>query len=174
MTATRLVRPDDADALALLLTDNREFLAPTEPFRADSYYSAAGQRAVVEDLLAKHREGTSLPHVILDEPGDIVGRITLNEIVRGPFQSASVGYWVAQPANGRGIASAVLSQIIEIAFDGLGLHRIQAGTLLDNEASQKVLQRNGFQRIGVAPQYLKIAGRWQDHVLWQRLTPHPG
>jgi len=172
VTATRLVRLDDADDLAALLTDNREFLAPTEPFRAESYYSAAGLRAVVEDLLAKHRDGTSLPHVILDEHGDIVGRITLNEIVRGPFQSASVGYWVARPANGRGIAGRALSQMVEIAFDELGLHRLQAGTLPDNTASQKVLQRNGFQRYGVAPKYLKIAGRWQDHILWQLLTPH--
>jgi hypothetical protein len=30
-----------------------------------------------------------------------------------------------------------------------------------------VLERNGFVRIGVAPSYLKIAGRWQDHVLFQ-------
>ena len=173
MTVTRLVRPDDAASLARLLTDNRDFLAPTEPYRDESYYSEAGQRELVDDLLTKHEAGTSLPHVILDEQGELVGRITLNEIVRGPFQSSSVGYWVAQSVNGRGIATAALARIAEIAFDDLGLHRLQAGTLEDNHASQKVLARNGFQRFGLAPAYLKIAGRWQDHILWQRLTPHP-
>ncbi len=170
MTVTRLVRPDDAGPLARLLTDNRDFLAPTEPCRAESYYSEAGQHELVEDLLAKHDAGMSLPHVILDAEGELVGRITLNEIVRGPFQSCSVGYWVAQSVNGRGIATAALGRIAEVAFDDLGLHRLQAGTLEDNLASQKVLARNGFQRFGLAPAYLRIAGRWQDHILWQRLS----
>lgn len=172
MPATRLVSPDDAAALAALLTDNREFLAPTEPYRADSYYSVAGQDELIEDLLAKHVTGTSLPHVILDDHGVLVGRITLNEIVRGPFQSCSVGYWVAEGATRRGLGTAALARMPEIAFGELQLHRMQAGTLTDNAASQKVLERNGFQRFGLAPAYLKIAGRWQDHVLWQLLTPH--
>ena len=38
-----------------------------------------------------------------------------------------------------------------------------------NAVSQRVLQRSGFDRIGLAPQYLKIAGRWQDHLLFQRI-----
>ena len=172
MPVTRLVSPDDAAALAALLTDNREFLAPTDPYRADSYYSVAGQDELIEGLLAQHAAGTSLPHVILDDHGVLVGRITLNEIVRGPFQSCSVGYWVAEGATRRGLASAALASMTEIAFGELQLHRIQAGTLTDNAASRKVLTRNGFQRFGRAPAYLKIAGRWQDHILWQRLTPH--
>jgi ribosomal-protein-alanine N-acetyltransferase len=49
----------------------------------------------------------------------------------------------------------------------LGLHRVQAATLLHNEPSRKILKRAGFREIGVAPQYLKIAGRWQDHLLHQ-------
>jgi ribosomal-protein-alanine N-acetyltransferase len=58
-----------------------------------------------------------------------------------------------------------------------GLHRLQAGTLLHNAASQTVLRRNGFTPIGVAPRYLRIAGRWQDHLLFQLLadeTATPG
>ena len=57
-----------------------------------------------------------------------------------------------------------------MAFGELGLHRIQAGTLLHNTGSQRVLERNGFQRFGVAPQYLRIAGQWQDHALYQLIS----
>ena len=56
------------------------------------------------------------------------------------------------------------------AFKKLGLHRVQAETLLDNTPSQRVLERNGFVRYGLAPKYLNIAGRWQDHIMFQRLT----
>jgi ribosomal-protein-alanine N-acetyltransferase len=57
------------------------------------------------------------------------------------------------------------------AFGPAGLHRLEAGTLTDNIASQRVLERNGFERIGLAPRYLHIAGRWRDHILFQRIAP---
>jgi ribosomal-protein-alanine N-acetyltransferase len=63
-----------------------------------------------------------------------------------------------------------VAQIVRIAFEELGLHRLEAGTLLHNTASQRVLERNGFTRFGLAPKYLSIAGRWQDHVLFQRIN----
>jgi ribosomal-protein-alanine N-acetyltransferase len=61
--------------------------------------------------------------------------------------------------------------MLRLAFGELHLHRVEAGTLVHNAASQRVLERNGFVRYGLAPQYLRIAGRWQDHVLFQVLNP---
>lgn len=114
-----------------------------------------------------------VPHVILGDAGRLAGRITVKDIVRGPFLSCQVGYWVSAAHNGRGLASAALANIKRVAFDELGLHRIQAGTLVHNERSQRVLLRNGFVRIGMAPNYLNIAGRWQDHLLFQVLNDAP-
>lgn len=107
--------------------------------------------------------------VVVD--GDLVGILNLNSIIRGAFQSASIGYWVSQERNGEGIASAAVAAAKTVAAGELGLHRIQAETLLDNTASQRVLLRNGFVRYGIAPDYLKIAGRWQDHALFQVTFP---
>jgi len=109
-------------------------------------------------------------HVIL-EADRIVGRVTLSNIVRGPFQSCNIGYWISSADNGRGHATAAVAEIAELAFSELGLHRIEAGTLPHNVASQRVLQRNGFERFGFAKRYLQIAGQWQDHVLFQKLAP---
>ena len=112
-----------------------------------------------------------MPHVILGAQGEVVGRITLNTIVRGPFQSCSVGYWVGARYNGHGYATAALGDLKRFAFGELGLHRIEASTLRDNVRSQRVLEHNGFALIGMAPNYLKIAGAWRDHVLFQALAP---
>jgi ribosomal-protein-alanine N-acetyltransferase len=101
----------------------------------------------------------------------VAGRINLNNIVRGAFQSCSAGYWVSQSANGRGLATAAVGEMTELAFGEFGLHRVEAATLLNNTRSQRVLERNGFARIGLAPNYLNIAGRWQDHLLFQRIAP---
>ena len=167
---TRLVSMDDVPVLTRLAVENREFLAPWDPVRPDDFFTEDCQSGAVIGALARHADGTALPQVILDDDGEIVGRITLNGIVRGPFQSCSVGYWVSRPANGRGLATSAVGDVVRIAFEELGLHRVQGETLLHNLASQRVLARNGFERIGMAPKFLEIAGRWQDHLLFQRLA----
>lgn len=173
MSITRLVSPDDAPALAQLCVSNRDFMAPYEPDRAESYFTEAGQSALIGSLLERNEQGQTHPRVIVDEDGEVVGRITLNEIVRGPAQFCSMGYLVSQSHNGRGFATAAVREVLQYAFEELKLHRIQAGTLLDNFGSQRVLERNGFLRYGMAPDYIKIAGRWQDHYLFQVLNPNP-
>ena len=171
MTSIRLVTMDDAPAVAALFTQNRDFLAPWEPDRGIDFFSVEGQRAVLEEALERHEQGLTYPHVILDESGQIIGRINLGNVALGPFQSCGVGYWVSEHANGRGHASEALAAIKNVAFVELGLHRIEAGTLAHNVRSQRVLEKNGFVRFGMAPEYLQIAGRWQDHTLYQVLNP---
>lgn len=55
-----------------------------------------------------------------------------------------------------------------LAFKELDLHRVQTETLVNNVASQKVLSKTGFTQWGRAPKYLRIAGQWQDHLMFQR------
>ena len=173
MRATRLVTLDDVPALAEVLRVSRDFLAPWDPIRDDDYFTVGGQLTVIRNALAQHEQGSALPHVILDDSGRVVGRITLNGIVRGPFQSCSVGYWVSVTHTGRGLATAAVRDIVGVAFGELNLHRVQAETLLHNVRSQRVLEHNGFVRIGMAPAYLNIAGRWQDHILYQAVKQTP-
>lgn len=100
----------------------------------------------------------------------ILGALNLNNIVRGSAESASLGYWVDESSGGRGVATAAVSLAVRHAFDVSGLHRVEAGTLVGNTRSQRVLEKNGFTRYGLAPKYLNINGVWQDHVLFQRLS----
>ncbi|MEV6298557.1 GNAT family protein [Actinoplanes sp. NPDC051861] len=162
----RRLTADDAGELAALLRANRSYLQPWDPIRDPSFYTEQGQRQIINEHLSA---GNTLPHAIV-EGGRIVGRISLNNIVRGPFLSASLGYLVAQDTAGRGVATTAVAQILEVAFTDQGLHRVEAGTLLHNVRSQRVLARNGFERFGMAPRYLKIAGEWQDHYLFQLLA----
>lgn len=167
--SVRLVEVGDATALTELLQANREFLAPWDPVRDDAYFTEKRQRVDFEQVLERHGQRLVIPYVITVE-GQVVGRITVNDVVRGAFESAHLGYWVGQAVNGLGVATAAVAEVVRLAFTELGLHRLQADTLVHNAASQRVLARNGFIRIGLAPQYLRIAGRWQNHVLHQRLN----
>lgn len=173
MLATRLLTTDDAPALAQLLQENRDFLAPWQPIRDEHYFTDDGQREVVSNTLQQHAEGSCVPLVIEDPSGAVVGAITLQSIIRGAFQSCSVGYWLAEAAQGQGLATKALREAVDRAFGELRLHRVQAETLTHNVRSQRVLDRLGFVRFGEAAAYLKIAGEWQDNVLFQLLTPTP-
>ena len=171
MTSTRLLDPSDAPALLEIAREDAAFFAPWEPLHDDQWLTEEAQLEVVQEKLDQYRLGIGLPHAVLDDDGALVGRITLNNIVRGAFQSCSIGYWIRSAANGRGHATAAVRTMLRVAFDDLGLHRVEAGTLVHNTGSQRVLERNGFVRFGLAPQYVRIAGRWQDHVLFQVLNP---
>jgi len=171
MITIRPIRIDDAEAISALRRDSREHLAPWEPDRGEASFTTEGVRESIGASLQRAEAGTALSFVI-EDAGRIVGGIVLNSIVRGPyFRSCSTGYWVAKAAAGRGVATEAVRLAKRIAFEDLHLFRVQAETLIDNYASQKVLQRNGFEPIGMAPAYLKIAGRWQDHLLFQVLNP---
>nr|WP_245346853.1 GNAT family N-acetyltransferase [Arthrobacter stackebrandtii] len=159
----------DVAELTELLRRNREFLRPWDPVRTDEFFTEPAQLGIARTLLDAHDAGTAVPLVILTREGGLAGRLNLNGVVRGVLQSAAMGYWVGEAFNGSGLATAAVAEAVELAAGGLGLHRLQAETLLHNSASQRVLAKNGFSRYGLAPKYLKIAGQWQDHLMFQRL-----
>ncbi|WP_433335247.1 GNAT family N-acetyltransferase [Spirillospora sp. CA-294931] len=168
--ALRPVRVEDAETLAELSRDNRDHLRPWEPEREEAYYTVRGQRENLYGLVSALALGEMWPGVILVD-GEVAGRITLNNILRGPLQSCFVGYWVARSRTGRGVASEAVRQALDVAFGELGLHRVEAFTRVDNHASQRVLARNGFTVVGVARRHIHVDGRWHDERLFERLAP---
>ncbi|MFC9299444.1 GNAT family N-acetyltransferase [Streptomyces sp. NPDC057011] len=166
----RGVALDDAAALAEAFARNRAHMAPTEPERPEDYYTERGQRARIEGMLADRDGGRLIPWVFAETAtGAVIGAINLGSIVHGPLCSGGVGYWVDQDWNGKGLATAAVEEVCRIARDEVGLHRVEAGTLLDNRASQRVLAKAGFEPYGVAPRYLHVNGAWRDHRMFQRL-----
>jgi ribosomal-protein-alanine N-acetyltransferase len=167
--AIRPVVPGDAKVLSALYTAQRDFLAPFEPVRAESFFTEPTQRVRLTEIAERRRMGAGYSWLILDE-GVVAGMISLSNVVRGPFQSANIGYFVAREHNGRGLATTAVQLVVAEAFSAVGLHRVEAGTLLDNLGSQRVLQKAGFEQFGLAKRYLHIGGAWRDHLLFQRLS----
>jgi ribosomal-protein-alanine N-acetyltransferase len=84
------------------------------------------------------------------------------------MQGGVLGYWVDKDHTGRGVAKAAVEFLEGEALE-LGLHRLEAGTMVENLASQRVLEARGFERYGLAPKLLFLNGAWRDHVLYQKL-----
>ena len=172
-TRLRPIELGDARVLAQVVAASADHLRPWEPTRPPAYFTEAGQRVAVGSALAAAASGASAPFVIESDDGELLGRLTLSGITRGALQSCAMGYWVRGDRVGRGHATRAVAAALEHAFGRLSLHRVQAETLPENAASQRVLERNGFVRFGYAPQYLRIAGEWRDHVVFQVLAPEP-
>ncbi len=171
LTGSVRIRPldiSDAPELAEAYVANRGYLQPWEPVHPDGFYTVGGQQDAVDRCLAVQADSRGFFWVLVDGPS-IVGRVSLSNVVGGAFLSSDVGYWVAEEYQGRGLASAAVEVVSNVARESLGLHRIQAGTVVNNVASQRVLERCSFTMIGLAPQYLHINGEWQDHLLFQRI-----
>jgi ribosomal-protein-alanine N-acetyltransferase len=127
-------------------------------------------RAYAKDV---HND-VSYPYFISDNTsGALIGGITLSNVRRGSAQTASLGYWMGAPYAGRGHMREAVAMLLPMAFNALRLHRIEAATMLRNFASMRVLESVDFQREGLASAYLKINGRWEDHLLYARLADGP-
>ncbi len=104
--------------------------------------------------------------VVLAASGELAGVINVSEIVRGPFQSAYLGYYAFAPHAGRGYMTEGLAQALRWIFGELRLHRVEANIQPGNAASRALARRLGFRREGLSPRYLKVGGRWRDHERW--------
>ena len=101
--------------------------------------------------------------LVLDE-ASIVGVFNINEIVRGFFQSAYLGFYASVDYHGKGLMSAGLKLVLEYAFVQLELHRSEANIQPNNVRSVRLVSQNGFREEGYSPRYLKINDVWSDHI----------
>lgn len=164
MDVIRPAAPADAQAILDLRLANRERLEPFEPDAPEdpeSRYRLDG----VERWIA----GGAGRYVVVDD-GAVAGTVGLFDLEGVPISSAILGYWVDGSREGRGLATRAVAEALDAAFGELGLHRLEAGTRVDNVASQRVLQRNGFTCVGLLRRHLLIQGEWVDHLLWERLA----
>src|SRR6185437_2002359 len=81
-------------------------------------------------------------------------------------ENAYLGYWIDAEHQGRGLMTEAVRAATTFALEAAGLHRVQAAVMPRNGASQRVLEKAGYRREGLATRYLCIAGIWEDHVLF--------
>lgn len=160
-------RPSDYVAWASLREDSRDYLQPWEPAWAEDDLTRAAFRRRLGVYAREMEQGTAWPLFVFD-PADeaLLGAVTLSNIRRGVAETGSLGYWIGRPYAGRGVGTAAVRAVLAHAFGALGLHRVEAACVPINHASRRVLEKAGFRQEGHARAYLKINGRWADHLLF--------
>jgi len=181
-TAIRPTAPDDAEEQARLRQVNRAHTAPWDPLRDESFFTVSGQRLELDLDQRAWAAGAAFAFAVLDmDEGDrLIGRVALANVVRGPWQNATLGYWIDAQAGGRGHATRAVGLILRYAFEHAGLHRVQPAIIPRNGASLRVAENAGFRHEGRALRYLRINGVWEDHEIfamtaedWDARRPAP-
>jgi len=141
---------DHADALLAFERANRSYFARSVSDRGDAYFAEFDSRH--RALLAEQDAGGCHFHVVLDDRGELIGRVNLVDVEDG---SAELGYRIGEHASGRGTATAAVREVCRLAGTAYGLSALTAITTRDNLASMAVLRRTGFAEVAD----IDIAGR---------------
>ncbi|HEY4095730.1 MAG TPA: GNAT family protein [Baekduia sp.] len=167
-TAIRPLGLRDVDEFTAAVVANREHTSPWEPVHAEVHYTRAGQAETLRRDIEAWELGTGYAFSVLDREHDdaIIGRIALGNVVHGAWRNATLGYWTAARAGGRGHATAAAILICEFAFRHARLHRVQPAVIPRNLRSIRVVEKAGFRHEGRALRYLNIAGAWEDHEIY--------
>lgn len=175
-TLLELPRYRDAAAMLRFRIDNRERLAKWEPKRDAGYYSLTACRTRIRMSRRDFRRGTVVHFLVWQSnraQERIIAECAFTNIVRGVFQACHLGFAVDREHEGTGVMREAVAAAIRYMFDEVGIHRIMANYMPQNARSEKLLKSLGFQREGYARRYLRISGRWEDHVLTSLLNPDP-
>jgi ribosomal-protein-alanine N-acetyltransferase len=166
----RVPESSDYEDWAGLRLQSRDFLMPWEPTWPSNDLTKASFRQRIKRYYRDIDDDAAYPFFIFSPDGrELYGALTLSNVRRGVAQTATLGYWIGAPFARRGLMTAAVRLLLPYAFDQLQLHRIEAACLPSNAASIALLRRCGFHQEGLARRYLKIAGVWQDHLLFARL-----
>lgn len=162
----RLWEPGDAQARLELHVRNREFFQDYSPKKAEEFYTIEMQKKIIEGCIEDSKKDTKYSFgIFLKDTDELLGDVTLSEVLRGPLQSCYIGYMLDKGHNGKGYMTEAVMLTVDFGFKELKLHRIEAGVMPHNIRSMRVLEKAGFHKEGIAVKNVKINGQWRDHQI---------
>lgn len=164
----RNLTPEHTEEMLDYYIRNEEHLRQYEPTRDSGFYTYEGQKEILTESFRQFIDGTSIDLGIFKDE-KLIGKIKLSNIVYGILRNAFVGYSIDREYQGKGYMKEVLNAICSYAFEEMGLHRLEASTLLENSRSQSVLKSCGFKELGISEKYLYINGEWRDHKIFYKI-----
>lgn len=163
----RLLSRSDLHVVHSYIVRNREYHQPFEPVRENEYFTPETQLRLLE--LAEQEAAGDRAYrygLFLNDGDELIGLLSFTGIARGPFQNAALGFSIDESRKGNGYMTEAVRESVRLAFGELDLHRVQAAVMPHNAASVRVLKKAGFRLEGEARHYLRINGRWEDHLLY--------
>lgn len=171
----RLAEEMDIPDIVAYYCNNRTFLTPWEPKHLDDFFTADFWQPEISHRLEAFHNDQAVKLFLFDHKdianASLIGSLNVSNIVRGVFQTCTIGYSLAEHQQHKGYMTEAMKRLIPYVFETLNLHRIQANYMPHNQASGRLLKRLGFAVEGYARNYLQINDRWEDHILTSLVNP---
>lgn len=160
------LQKDAAEMTLKFYSDNRDSFEPWEPSRPHNFYTLSYQKANLHAEEVQMNEGKLLRYWIFhkDHSNEIIGTVSFQNFLLGPFHSCTVGYKFAEKFQHQGYAYESLNKAIEVLQERNLFHRIEAYIMPNNLPSLRLIHKLYFVLEGVSYSYAKINGKWEDHM----------
>lgn len=145
---------------------NKSFLEKWETVKTNEFYEKQYQEEQLDKELSNIENKRSFRLWIFkkENSNTIIGSVVFNNIVWGAFLSCHLGYKLDKEEINKGYITEAIQKGTEVVFNEFGLHRIEANIMPENKRSLRVVEKLGFYNEGLAYKYLKINGKWEDHI----------
>jgi ribosomal-protein-serine acetyltransferase len=163
----RLLEESDADELFALTDRSREHLAPWMPW-VPATRSAQDTLAFIRLTRRQVADNDGFQTAVM-RAGAIVGVVGFHR-VDWPNRATSIGYWLSADAQGRGTMTEAVRALVDHAFGGWGLERVEIAAAVDNARSRAIPERLGFTPEGVRRRAERVGDRWVDHAVYAMLA----
>lgn len=162
----KILQPDSANKVLDFYLRNRDFLEPFEPDRVSIFYTSAFQQANLnyEYNLIRDLRILRLWLFEKENPDKIIGSVSVQNIIRGPFLSCIISYKMDKDHLRQGYATEAINSLIDIVYTKYGLHRIEAYIVPDNIPSISFIEKLGFLPEGIARLSVRLQGKWVDQI----------
>jgi len=161
---------DDWKEWAELRQKSKSFLQPWEPQWPKNFLTKNSFNFFINDNYRMSENNSGYNFFIFHYKKDILmGGISLTNLRFGAYQSVNMGYWMGKDFSGKGYMQEAIKCICNFCFKDLQINRIEAACIPRNIVSKRVLISSGFAIEGFARKYLKINGKFEDHILFAKL-----
>lgn len=155
----------DKQAWTEIKARNRQWLSPWDASNPDGQTHIPTFREIYQQSRRSSKSGSAFMFAIeMDQ--QLIGQITLGNVIWGSLREAYIGYWIDQKYANRGIVTTSVALLTDFALNECGLHRIEISIRPENSASLRVVEKLGIKEEGMRPRFLHIDGDWRDHLIF--------
>ncbi len=170
----KVLTPDYAQTVLNFYLQDKDLFEQYEADRPVGFYTVSFQRNTLqaEYSLAMKFSAVRFYVFLKESPSTVIGTVCLYNISNS-FARCEIGYKFSSAYHHHGYAVEAVERCVDMAFAELGIHRICAMVQKENMHSIHLLESLGFQKEGICRHYMRIKGKWIDHLQYSLLSPIP-
>jgi ribosomal-protein-alanine N-acetyltransferase len=154
--------------------DNQDFFNPWAPDRVKLFYTKDFHKA---NLIFEYNEIVKMHFLRFwifekSNPEKIIGCVCFQNFQKGSLMTCTIGYKIDKNHTQCRFATEALSKAIDILFDDLKFHRIEALIHPENTASIRLIEKLNFEFEGIAKSSIRLDNVWYDHLRYALINPY--